>query len=130
MVGGRVGNDYTLIEQRQMNLSKAILMVNVNERQGLHGLCRLYVLSDGEGLARWGRWSSSVRRTPELRAGASTGTVDEIAKTQTKITKTATKITKTETTAKISVTMFKLFKRVDNITKINKTMALNWTSDL
>ena len=76
MVGGRVGNDYTLIEQRQMNLSKAILMVNVNERQGLHGLCRLYVLRDGEGLARWGRWSSSVRRTPELRAGASTGTVD------------------------------------------------------
>ena len=36
MVGGRVGNDYTLIEQRQMNLSEAILMVNVNERQGLH----------------------------------------------------------------------------------------------
>ena len=106
-----------------------------------HGLCRLYVLRDGEGLARWGRSSSSGRRTPELRAGASTGTVDEITKTETKITKTGTKITKTEikitkteTTAMISAAMFKIFKRVDNITKtetkINKTMALNWTSDL
>ena len=88
-------------------------------------------MRDGEGLARWGRWSSSVRRTPELRAGASTGTVDEITKAETKITKTETKITKTQTTAKISSAMFKIFKRVDNITKtetkITKTMALNWT---
>ena len=39
MVGvgwGGGGSGHTLIEQRQMNLSEAILMVNVNERQGLH----------------------------------------------------------------------------------------------